>query len=135
MIDDLIKLVMTQVGLSEGSARGGTGMVFALLEKFGDNGPIGKLFDLIPGAGDLAGEQRSAVEEGAGGLGGLVGGLLGGGAGDAMKALDAFKSLDLDLDQGKQIAGVVGGFVKDKGGADILQEALGDKADWLKALL
>ncbi|MCG8442146.1 MAG: hypothetical protein MI723_10095, partial [Caulobacterales bacterium] len=87
-----------------------------------------------PGAADLAAAQRGALDSGGGGVGGMLGGMLGGGAGDALKALDAFKGLGMDVDDGKKVAGVVGGFVKQNVGEGALDQALGD-AGWLKALL
>lgn len=135
MINDIIKNIAAQMGLDEGIATKGVGIVMAMLQKFGDVGALSQLFEKIPGAGELAQSSISDLETGGGGLMSMVGGLLGGGAGDAAKALEALKGLGLDMDQGKQLTSLVGSAIKDNAGADVLDAVLGDKAGWLKELL
>ncbi len=135
MIDGLVNTIASQLGIDATVARQGVGVVFALLQKFGESGAVSQLFDAIPGAADLASGQAASLDGGAGGgLMGMAGGLLGGSAGDAAKALGALQGLGRDMDQSKQLASLVGGFIKDNGGAGALDGVLGD-AGWLKALL
>ncbi len=134
MIDQLIQTITDKLGLSTDAAQGGAGVILALIKKYGDGAAVSALLAKIPGAEALADAEAGRLESGGGGLGGMVGGLLGGGAGDAAKALGALQGLGIDMDQGKMLAGVVGGFVKDKAGADLVDQALGN-AGWLKDLL
>jgi predicted lipid-binding transport protein (Tim44 family) len=124
MIDELIGQVTSQLGLGEGQAQTGVGVIFALLEKFGDNEAVKPLLDAIPGAAALAGAQRGAIEGGGGGLGGLIGGLLGGKAGDLAGAMSALQGANISMDQGKGIAATVMDFAREKAGSDIVEKAL-----------
>lgn len=133
MIDRLISMVKEQLGLDENSARGGVGVALALIKKFGEDGAASELLGKIPGADALASAEEGRVEAG-GGLGGLVGNLLGGDAGDAAKALGAMKDLGIDLDDGKKLVSLVGSFLKEHAGEELLNRVLGD-AGWLKDLL
>ena len=139
MIDDLLKLVIGQLGFDDTKARGGVGVIFALIKKFGEGGALADLFNAIPGAEDLADAEAGRLEKSEGGgvlggLGGMLGGVLGDNVGDAMKAIEALQGLDIDLDQGKQLTGMVVDFAKEKAGEDVLDKALSN-ADWLKKLI
>lgn len=137
MIDQLITLVTQKLGLSTDEARGGVGVLFALMQKFGDEGAVGDLLNKLPGATTLASEQANNVDTGGGsggGLAGMVGGLLGGNAGDAMEALGALKNVGLDMDQAKSLVPVVAEFAREHAGEDVLKKAA-DSVPFLKQFL
>lgn len=138
MIEQLIQQVVAKLGIDEGLAQKAVGTVLGLLKKQGDGGAVSALFDKIPGAADLAGKFSDAPAASGGGLmGGLMGklgGAIGGNAGGAMEAMNALKDTGLSMDQAKDMAPVVTGFLKEKAGGDLLGKAL-ESVPALKSLL
>lgn len=137
MIDALISKVMEELGFGADKANAGVGTLFALMQKFGDAGPVAALLDKIPGASALAEQFMSKTEMGggmSGGLSGLVGGLVGGKAGDAMAAIGALKGAGIDLDDAKKLAPLVAGFAKEQAGDDLVSKAF-ESMPFIKELL
>lgn len=119
-MNELIDMVIGQLGVNDGQAKGGLGIIFKLAqEKLG--GDFGQITDVI---GDVQGLIDSAPE--AGGLGSLVGGLggmLGGKAdqlGDIAELASGFKGLDLDASMVGKFGEVVMDFIKSKGGDSLI---------------
>jgi len=123
-MNELISLLVGQLGVDEGQAKGGAGLLFKLAqEKLGDL-DFQKVKDAVPDVDDLI----SAAPEG-GSVGGLLGGLassLGGGdLGNLAELAGGFKSLNLDADMIAKFLPIVLSFVQGKGG-DSLKTLLGD---------
>ena len=119
-MDELIKLVVGQLGVDDGQAKSGLGVLFKLAQdKLG--GDFSKITDVVGDASDVI----SAAPE-AGGLSSLVGGLggmLGGKAdqlGDIAELVSGFKSLGLDSSMVGKFGDVVMDFMKTKGGDSLI---------------
>ena len=119
---ELISLLVGQLGVDEGQAKGGAGLLFNLAqEKLGDM-DFQKIKDAVPDVGDLI----SAAPEGGGGLlGGLASSLGGGNLGNLAELAGGFKSLNLDTDMIAKFLPIVLSFIQGKGG-DSLKSLLGD---------
>ena len=125
---ELISSLVSQLGIQEGQAKGGAGLLFKLAqEKLG--GDFSSVAGALPGVTDLI-----AAAPQAGGAAKLVGGLLGAIGGDKAKGLSNLASLaggfsQLKLDSGMvaKFVPVILGFVKGQGGqgiADLLTKVL-----------
>ncbi|MFZ5563806.1 MAG: DUF2780 domain-containing protein [Thermodesulfobacteriota bacterium] len=117
---DLISELVSKLGVQEGQAKGGAGLLFKLAqEKLG--GDFSKIAAAVPGVQDLIASAPKA-----GGLAGLAGGLLGAVGGDKAKSLaglaglaGGFSQLKLDSGMAAKFIPVVLDFVKSKGGPEI----------------
>ena len=118
----LITQIAKQMGIDEALAQKGISIVLSLVQSQGDSSLVAQLFDKMPGAGDLAQAGSSALENGGGGGGlmGMVGGMLGGGAGDIMSAVAKLQSDGLETGQIKELGGQVLDYAKQQGGDDLV---------------
>lgn len=132
-MNELIDQIINRLGLGRGQAEQGAGVLFALLERFGDNDIIRMLFDRLPGAADLAGAQRETVQSGGGGLMGAIGDMLGGQADAVTDALGAFDATDLSIDQAREMIPMVIGFAREHAGSEIVDQVM-DSVPWLREL-
>lgn len=118
-MNELVKLLMSQLSIQEGQAKGGAGLIFKLAqEKLG--GDFSKLATLVPGI-----QEMIASVPAAGGAGKLLGGLLGklaggkaGSLGDLASLAGGFSKLGLNKDMAAKFIPVITEFLKGKGGAD-----------------
>jgi len=117
---ELVKLLTENLGIDEGQAQGGAGLLFKMAkEKLGD-GDFSQVAQHVPGVDDLIG---SAPESG--GFAGAIGGLaskLGGGAsslGDLASLAGGFSKLGLDKGMIGKFIPVVLSFVQEKGGSSV----------------
>ncbi|MGI9482356.1 MAG: DUF2780 domain-containing protein [Hyphomicrobiales bacterium] len=101
-LQELISKLATQLGIDELIARKAAGMILSLLQKVGDDATISELFEKVPGAAELA-ELESGPVDAAGGLMGMLGGLMGGNTGDVMATFSALQSEGLSNDQIKSL--------------------------------
>ena len=116
---ELISLLTSQLGVSEGQAKGGLGSILSFAkEQLGDT-DFSSISGLIDGADGLMKDAPAA--EGMGGMLGKVTSALGAGEGlgGLASLASQFKSLDLDSDMIKKFAPVVTGFLESKGGPGI----------------
>lgn len=119
-MNELIQQLVSSVGINEGQAKGGAGLLFKLAEqKLG--GDFSKITDAIGSVKDLT----DAAPESGGGLAGLAGGLLSaagaGKLGNLAELAGGFKKLDLDPDMIGKFVPVIMGFLKSKGGDTVAQ--------------
>ncbi len=145
-MQDFINMATKQLGISEGSAKQGTGALLSMVQQQLGAGDFSKLTGMLPGAQQLM--TGGASSTGGGGIAGALGGLMGGGktSGGGLGALASAASGLLGKDAGGlgQIAGLVsqlsnagigtdkaGGFVKlfmdyvsGKGGGDVVSKLL-----------
>lgn len=120
-MNELISQLVSQLGIQEGQAKGGAGLLFKLAQdKLG--GDFGKVSQALPGVADLI---KSAPEAGGaskllGGLAGALGGKAGGLAGLASLA-GGFSQLKLDAGMISKFVPVILGFVQSKAGQDVVK--------------
>lgn len=125
-MQELITNIAAKMGIDEALAQKGISIVLSLVQSQGDDSLVGQLFDKLPGAADLASEGSSALKSGGGGgLMGMVGGMLGGGAGDVMSAISQLQSDGLETGQIKELGGEVLNYAKEKGGEDLVGQITG----------
>ncbi len=134
MIQDLISAITSKTDLGANEARGGVGVLFNLFEEHADSGLVQSILSSIGGANELKTEFAGEASSGGGGVAGIVGGLLGGSAGDALESLGALKNVGVDMDQAKQLVPMVGAFLKDQADAGQVEQLL-DQVPFLKALM
>ncbi len=133
MINDLIEQIVSRLGLGRDQAEQGTGVLFALLERFGDSDIVRNLFDRLPGAADLAGAQRETAQGGGGGLMGAIGDMLGGQADAVTDVMGAFQSTGLSLDQARDLIPLVTNFAREQAGPEIVEQVM-ENVPWLREL-
>ena len=125
-MNDLVNTVTARLGVSEGQAEGGLGLLLKAAQDHLGKGDYAKVVDAVPDAGALV---AKAPAEGGGGAGamlgslaGAAGGLMGGGAGKlgALASLaGGFESLGLDKDQILKFAGVAKTWLENNGKGDV----------------
>lgn len=116
-MNELIGQLVSQLGVQEGQAKGGAGLLLKLAQdKLG--GDFGKVAAALPGVQELIGAAPAS-----GGtaklLGGLAGALGGGKAGDLASLAAGFSQLKLEPVMIGKFVPILLSFVQSKGGADI----------------
>ena len=120
---DLIATLVEQLGVDEGQAKGGAGLLFKLAQDKLGSGDFAQLADKIPGLDSML---EAAPAESGGGLMGAIGGMLGGLGGNAgalgnlASLAGDFDKLGLDSGMVNQFIPVVMKFVQEQGGDDIM---------------
>lgn len=120
---DLVKLLSSQLGISEEQAKGGTGLLLKLAKDKLGSGDFQKVAGAIPGAENMI----SSAPDAGGGLMGMIGSAIGGQAGDLAKLASGFDKLGLSPDMIQKFVPVILEFLKQGGGeeaANALQEAV-----------
>ena len=121
-MNELITQLVSQLGVQEGQAKGGAGLLLKLAQsKLG--GDFSKVSAAVPGLQDLI---KSAPEAGGAGklLGSLAGALGGGKAGglaDLASLAGGFSQLKLDPQMISKFVPVILSFVQSKGGQDVVK--------------
>lgn len=117
---ELINQLVQQLGIDEGQAKGGAGLLLKMAKDKLGAGDFGKVADAVPGIDSLI---QSAPEEG--GLGSTLGGLssaLGGGAGSlgSLASLaGGFSKLNLDSGMVGKFIPIILSFVQSQGGDSV----------------
>ncbi len=131
MIEELVKRVVTSVGIPESMAQTAVGLILGLFKDHGPQDKVSGLLDALPGASELIDKAQSdsAESESGGGLmGGLMGaagGLMGGGAGGLLQMVSQMQSAGLDTEQAKSVGNEVMNFAKEKAGDDVVNDIIG----------
>ncbi len=118
-MNELITQLVSQLGVQEGQAKGGVGILLRLAQsKLG--GDFSKVSALIPGVQDLI---KAAPEAGGAAkmLGGLAGALGGGKAADLASLAGSFGQLKLDPSMIGKFAPIILSFIQSKGGQDVVK--------------
>lgn len=116
---DLINQLVSNLGISEGQAKGGAGMLFKLAQEKLSGGEFAQIAENVSGVDDMI---AAAPATGGGGLMGAVGGALssfGGGSGQlgALASLaGGFDKLGLDSGMIGKFVPVVLDYVRNQGG-------------------
>ena len=129
---ELIGQIVQQLGVQEGQAKGGAGLLLKLAkDKLG--GDFAKVAQAIPGASDLIGAAPApgAASSLLGGLSSALGGGKLGGLTDLASLAGGFSQLKLDAGMIGKFVPVILDFLKSKGAQDalaLLTSALQKKA-------
>jgi hypothetical protein len=121
-MNELITQLVSQLGVQEGQAKGGAGLLLKLAQsKLG--GDFSKVSAAVPGLQDLI---KSAPEAGGAGklLGSLAGALGGGKAGglaDLASLAGGFSQLKLDPQMISKFVPIIMSFVQSKGGQEAVK--------------
>lgn len=121
-MNDLIAQLVSQLGVQEGQAKGGAGLLLKLAQsKLG--GDFGKVAQAIPGAQEMIGAAPEAggAAKLLGGLAGALGGGKAGGLADLASLAGGFSQLKLDPGMISKFVPVILSFVQSKGGQDVVK--------------
>ena len=124
---ELLQMLSSQLGVTEGQAEGGAGLLFKMAKENLGSGDFGKIASAVPGIEGLL----SAAPE-SGGMSSLIGGLassFGGSSqlGNLASLAGGFKNLNMDSGLVAQFIPIVLSFVQSKGGdvaKGLLEKAL-----------
>lgn len=130
LMNDLIKILTSQLNINEQQATGGAGALLKLAqEKLG--GDFSKISQAVPGLDSLISQApKAGVTGGLGGLLNTVTSALGmekSGVADIAQLASQFKNLNLDMTMVAKMAPFVVQFAQQKGGpivGELLQKAL-----------
>ena len=116
---EIISLLTSQLGVSDGQAKGGLGAILSFAQAQLSGADFSKIADLIEGADGLM-DQAPKAE----GLGGMLGNITsalgtGEGLGGLATLATQFKNLDLDSEMISKFAPIITGFLQEKGGDSI----------------
>ena len=114
-MNELIDILVKQLGLGDAQAKGVLGLLFKVLKKKVATADFDSIRDVLPDVEDLI----SAAPK-AGGLGGMLGGLAGGKVADLAELTSGLKALDLNFDQGRAIVDQLRTFFLAKGKGDLV---------------
>ncbi len=130
MIEELVKRVVTSVGIPESAAQTAIGLILGLFKDHGPADKVSGLLDALPGATDIISKAQSDTEESSGGgmMGGLMGaagGMMGGSTGALLAMASKMQSAGLDTTQAKSVGNEVMNFAKEKAGDDVVDDIIG----------
>lgn len=128
-MEELIGLLVKQLNVNEGQAKGGAGLLFRFAKEKLAAGDFSKVASAIGGVDEIikAAPRAGGASKLLGGLAAAVGGEKLGNLGQLASLAGGFKSLNLNGDAISRFIPVVLGFVQSKGGdavKDILARVL-----------
>lgn len=109
---DLVKMLVSQLGVSDGQARGGAGLLFNLARERLGADEFAQITQAVPGVAALI---SAAPDAGGGGMAGLLGKALGGKAGDLAALAGGFSRLGLDVGMAQKFVPVIMGYLQQQG--------------------
>ena len=121
-MNELIAQLVSQLGVQEGQAKGGAGLLLKLAQsKLG--GDFSKVSAVIPGIQELikAAPEAGGASKLLGGLAGALGGGKAGGLADLASLAGGFSQLKLDPQMISKFAPIILSFVQSKGGQDVVK--------------
>ena len=120
-MNELIAELVKQLGVQQGQAQGGAGLLMKLAkDKLG--GDFSKVAEAVPGVEDLikGAPEAGGMSKMLGGLAGALGGGKAGGLADLASLASGFSQLKLDPNMVAKFVPVILGFVKSKGGQEVM---------------
>jgi hypothetical protein len=134
-MNELVTMLVSKLGVSEGQAQGGTGLILNMVKEQLGKEDFSQVAQHIPGAADLL-KSAPPQDDTGGGLLGMVGklaGSLGGGSelGQLAGLAGGFEKLGIKPEMIAEFLPIIISFVEKKGGstaADLLKSALGGSA-------
>ena len=121
-MNELITQLESQLGVQEGQAKGGAGLLLKLAQsKLG--GDFSKVSAVIPGIQDLikAAPEAGGASKLLGGLAGALGGGKAGGLADLASLAGGFSQLKLDPQMISKFVPIILSFVQSKGGQEAVK--------------
>lgn len=119
---ELIQQLTQSLGVDEGQAKGGAGLIFKMAQEQLGDGDFAQVANAIPGISNLIGEAPAEGKGLAGAIGGLAGALGGGGGQVANIAALAggFSQLGLNPAMVSKFVPVILSFTKSQGGEQVM---------------
>ena len=117
-MNELIELLMKQLGLSGAQAEGGLGLILKFVKEKLSDGDFSKITDLLGNVDSLI---NKAPDSSGGGLGKLIGSVLGGDAGDLAGLASGFDKLNIETGKLPDFGQIIMDFLREKGGGDLEQ--------------
>ena len=117
-MEDLIASIVTNVGVSDETARAAVRVILSFLYQEGDRDKVVELLERIPGSEAYV---ETTSDDSMGTLGGL-GGMMGGGA---MAVLGKLQGLGLGMGQIQGVTQETVNFARERGGRDIVDSIVG----------
>ena len=133
-MNELVGMLINQLGVKEGQAEGGTGLILNMVKEKLGSGDFAQVAQHIPGVdGLLKAAPAQAAEGGGGGLFDMVGKLatsLGGGSelGELASLAGGFEKLGLKPEMISKFLPIILAFIEKKGGGnavDLIKSVLG----------
>ena len=121
-MNELIAQLVSQLGVQEGQAKGGAGLLLKLAQsKLG--GDFSKVSAVIPGIQELikAAPEAGGASKLLGGLAGALGGGKAGGLADLASLAGGFSQLKLDPQMISKFVPIILSFVQSKGGQEAVK--------------
>lgn len=115
-MDELIARVSAAIGVDAGVAKNAIGLVLGFLQKELPEGPVSEFLDKVSGSREAI--DASASED-AGGGGGMLGGLMGGGL---MGLAGKLNAVGLDMSQIQKLAKEILGYAETIIGKEKVQQ-------------
>ncbi len=131
-MNELVKLLTSQLNINEQQATGGAGALLKIAqEKLG--GDFSKITQAIPGLDQMMAQAPQVANSQASGLGGIINsvlstfGLNNSGAAQLVQLAGQFKNLNLDMSLVSKMAPIIVQFAQQKGGpvvGELLQKVM-----------
>lgn len=119
---ELIQQLTQGLGVDEGQAKGGAGLIFKMAQEQLGDGDFAQVASAIPGISNLIGEAPAGGKGLAGAVGGLAG-MMGGGSGGQLANMAAlaggFSQLGLNPAMATKFIPIILSFTQSKGGDGI----------------
>jgi len=125
-MQELIQMVMSQMGTSEEGATGAVGGIMGMIRDEADPDDFAELQQKVPGTEEVI--QKAEAQEGGGGIGGLLGGaasMVGGAGGGALDLMGILGKAGIDADQAGPLVGMVLNYLKSEAGQELVGRILG----------
>jgi hypothetical protein len=117
---ELIQLLTQNLGVDEGQAQGGAGLIFKLAQEKLASGEFSQLANVVPGVQDLIGQAPETETGMAGALGDLVGAMSGNSQlADLASLAGGFGKLGLSPNMVSEFIPIIMSFVQNQGGDGI----------------
>lgn len=121
-MNELIEMLTSRLGVEEGQAKQGAGLLFSKAKEQLGESDFAKLASHVPGIDTLLGEAPEAEAAQAGGLMGMLGGAAEkfglGGVGSIADIAAGFSKIGIPTDKLTDFASVVLEFIEKQGGTD-----------------
>ena len=115
-IQTFVDAIATRASIDPAAAETAVGTILSVIQQEGDAAKVSQLFNLLPGAANLA-QQHPVVVGSGGGVGGALSGLaskvVGADAGIIVAALAQIEQTNLSMEQIKNIGSALLSYIKD----------------------
>lgn len=115
MIDDFLSMASEKLGATASNTKQATSGLLGLVKEHADKADFSALADKIPGLGALA-DSTDGAEDGGGGIGGMLGNVLGGGASNITQLLGS----GFDISKIGDLVGMLKEWLMNKVGGDLV---------------